>query len=213
MFTLFLCRGGEEVTYLQRHGIPVHSVPGLTAAAGICAELSIPMTHRGVATSVRFLTGHAREGGEGQLDDTIAACADPNTTLVVYMGLSTLPSLVQQLQQHGFDLDTPAVAVERGTTEDQRVVFASLRELHAEVTGEKLRSPTLIIIGQVVALSPGWVQQQGEVAGLQGSSSSRGALWEPDCARLQLPSAVEAVLGNEQGVKVGQVEHAGLQRA
>lgn len=206
-------RGGEEVTYLQQHGIKVQCVPGLTAAAGICAELSIPMTHRGVATSVRFLTGHSREGGEGQLDDTIAACADPNTTLVVYMGLSTLPSLVDQLAHHGFDLDTPAVAVERGTTEDQRVVFARLRELHGDVTTERLKSPTLIIIGQVVALSPGWEQQQhhhhsqgqwplpaaaAAAEAVSPGGTRRGKVWYPDCARLQLPSAVEAVLGQEQ---------------
>jgi hypothetical protein len=130
------------------------------------------------------------------------------------MGLSTLPTLVQQLQQHGFDLDTPAVAVERGTTADQRVLFASLRELHGAVQGVKLKSPTLIIIGQVVALSPGWAQQQEEGKSLQGSSSRGGALWEPECARLQLPSAVEAVLGTGQVGKVAvQVEHAELQKA
>lgn len=70
---------------------------GITAGAGICAELGIPMTHRGVATSVRFLTGHSRAAGEVQLDESITAAADPHTTLIVYMGLKMLPQLTQQL--------------------------------------------------------------------------------------------------------------------
>ena len=71
---------------------------GITAGAGICAELGIPMTHRGVATSVRFLTGHARASGEADLDEAVAAAADPHTTLIVYMGLKMLPTLTAQLR-------------------------------------------------------------------------------------------------------------------
>ena len=69
----------------------------MTAGAGICAELGIPMTHRGVATSVRFLTGHSRAAGQVQLDESICAAGDPHTTLIVYMGLKMLPQLTQQL--------------------------------------------------------------------------------------------------------------------
>ena len=98
------------------------SCAGITAASGICAELGIPLTHRGLATSVRYLTGHAQEGGEAQLDSTMAACADPDTTLVVYMGLATLPALTQNLTAAGLPPGTPAVAVERGTTPQQRAV-------------------------------------------------------------------------------------------
>lgn len=94
---------------------------GITAASGIAAELGIPLTHRGVATSVRFLTGHSRKGGTDPLFVAENA-ADPDTTLVVYMGLGTLPSLAQKLMDHGLPCDTPAVAVERGTTPLQRTV-------------------------------------------------------------------------------------------
>lgn len=94
---------------------------GITAASGIAAELGIPLTHRGVATSVRFLTGHSRKGGTDPLFVAENA-ADPDTTLVVYMGLGTLPSLAQKLMDHGLPCDTPAVAVERGTTPLQRNV-------------------------------------------------------------------------------------------
>jgi siroheme synthase len=105
---------------------------------------------------VRFLTGHSREGGESELDDTLAACADPHTTLVVYMGLGTLPALARQLAASGLAADTPAVAVERGTTPEQRAVYATLGELQEQVAAAALTSPTLIVIGQVVSLAPGW---------------------------------------------------------
>lgn len=193
--------------YLQQQGIPVQCVPGITAAAGICAELGIPMTHRGVATSVRFLTGHAREGGQAMVDDTIIAAADPNTTLVVYMGLGTLPVLVQQLQDNGMPADVPAVAVERGTTADQRVVFRTLSELHESIQAAKLKSPTLLIIGQVVALAPGWEEwQEAAAAGGVGAAAAaaRRAGMVHDCARLQLPDAVSVVL-KQQAADVGEL--------
>ncbi|VAH77749.1 unnamed protein product [Triticum turgidum subsp. durum] len=150
-------RGGEEMDFLQQQGIKVEVIPGITSASGIAAELGIPLTHRGVATSVRFLTGHSRNGGTDPLHVAENA-ADPDTTLVVYMGLSTLPSLAPKLMKHGLPPDTPAVAVERGTTPQQRMVFAMLKDLVNEVHSADLVSPTLIIIGKVVALSPLWVE-------------------------------------------------------
>ena len=81
-------RGGEEQVYLRTRGISTITVPGITAASGIAAELGIPLTHRGLATSVRYLTGHACVGNDGMLADaTLAAAHDAHTTLVVYMGL------------------------------------------------------------------------------------------------------------------------------
>ncbi|XP_062215999.1 S-adenosyl-L-methionine-dependent uroporphyrinogen III methyltransferase, chloroplastic [Phragmites australis] len=150
-------RGGEEMDFLQQQGIRVEVIPGITSASGIAAELGIPLTHRGIATSVRFLTGHSRNGGTDPLY-VAGNAADPDTTLVVYMGLSTLPSLAPKLMKHGLPPDTPAVAVERGTTPQQRMVFALLKDLVDEVKSADLVSPTLIIIGKVVALSPFWVE-------------------------------------------------------
>ncbi|KAJ1284435.1 hypothetical protein BS78_03G203900 [Paspalum vaginatum] len=150
-------RGGEEMDFLQQQGIRVEVIPGITSASGIAAELGIPLTHRGVATSVRFLTGHSRKGGTDPLY-VAGNAADPDTTLVVYMGLSTLPSLAPKLMKHGLPPDTPAVAVERGTTPQQRLVFSSLKDLVDEVKSADLVSPTLLIIGKVVALSPFWVE-------------------------------------------------------
>ncbi|CAA2978071.1 siroheme synthase-like [Olea europaea subsp. europaea] len=140
-------------------------VLGITAASGIAAELGIPLTHRGVANSVRFLTGHSKNGGTDPLFVAENA-ADPDSTLVVYMGLSTLPSLASKLMHHGLPQDTPAVAVERGTTPQQRMVFAALKDLAYEITLNQLVSPTLIIIGKVVALSPLWPHVKKETSAL-----------------------------------------------
>lgn len=162
---LIFGRGGEEMDFLQQKGIHVKVVPGITAASGIAAELGIPLTHRGIATSVRYLTGHSRNGGTDPLY-VAANAADPDCTLVVYMGLSTLPSLAQKLVQHGLPTDTPTVAVEKGTTAQQRMVFAKLEDLADRIKYTGLVSPTLIIIGRVVALSPLWMQSSAEPAGL-----------------------------------------------
>ncbi|KAL9175642.1 hypothetical protein ABFS82_02G124300 [Erythranthe guttata] len=148
-------RGGEEMDFLQQQGIEVKVIPGITAASGIAAELGIPLTHRGVANSVKFLTGHSRKGGKDPLFVAENA-ADPDSTLVVYMGLSTLPSLASKLMFHGLPEDTPTAAIERGTTPQQRIVFAELKDLADEIASQELVSPTLIVIGKVVALSPLW---------------------------------------------------------
>ncbi|GAB2289071.1 S-adenosyl-L-methionine-dependent uroporphyrinogen III methyltransferase, chloroplastic [Dionaea muscipula] len=154
-------RGGEEMDFLQQQGIEVKVIPGITAASGIAAELRIPLTHRGVSNSIRFLTGHSSKGGTDPLYVAENA-ADPDSTLVIYMGLSTLPSLAQKLIHHGLEPDTPAVAVERGTTPQQCVVFAELKDLGNRTTSAGLTSPTLVIIGKVVALSPLWSRSSEE---------------------------------------------------
>lgn len=148
-------RGGEEVEFLQRQGISVTVVPGITAASGIAAQLGIPLTHRGVANSLRFLTGHARKGGTDPMY-VAGQAADPDSTLVVYMGLATLPALAEKLITNGLPPDTPSVAVERGTTAQQRTVFSDFIDLPNKVEAARLISPTLILIGQVVSLSPFW---------------------------------------------------------
>lgn len=149
-------RGGEEMEYLMERGVRVRCIPGITAASGISAELGIPLTHRGFATSVRFLTGHAREGGEQDIDDVLSTSVDEHTTIVIYMGLSTLSDTSRQLIYKGLDPKTPCAAIERGTTPDQRVVWATLDFLAQEVDRAQLKSPTLIVIGKVVSVAPGW---------------------------------------------------------
>ncbi|XVF56822.1 hypothetical protein PTKIN_Ptkin06aG0151200 [Pterospermum kingtungense] len=121
---LSFAKAGATVVRLKGRdplqGIRVDVIPGITAASGIATELSIPLTHRGVSNSVRFLTGHLRKGGTDPLFVAENA-AHLDSTLVVYMGLSTLPSLALKLIHHGLQPDTPATAVERGTTPQQRM--------------------------------------------------------------------------------------------
>jgi len=147
-------RGGEEMEYLEAHGVTVSVVPGITAASGIAATLGVPLTHRDHADAVRFVTGHARSECTDAVEERYSwqALADPRCTLVIYMGLSTLPDLTAGLVGAGLSADTPAVAVQDGTTPSQRVVAAPLGALHDEVSAAGLRSPTLVLIGQVVSL-------------------------------------------------------------
>lgn len=172
-------RGGEEIDFLRARGVSAFCIPGITAATGIAAELGIPLTHRAVANSVQYLTGHSKSGGEAQLSLTAQNAVDSWTTLVVYMGLQTLPLLVSQLRQCGLAGDTPSVAVERGTTTGQRVVFGELEALSELTTRAGLQSPTLVIVGAAVAMSSSW--QLWNVTG-------RGLFYEQlDCPRTLLP--------------------------
>ena len=150
-------------------------VPGITAAAGICAELGIPLTHRGVATGVRYMTGHTRDGAEQELSDSLAECRDPKTTLVFYMGLQTLPELRSRLMAAGVDPELPAVAIERGTTPEQREVWAPLNRFVEGVQEQGLQSPTLIIMGQVVALGKGWEQHSAVPVDLPCTKERHGS--------------------------------------
>lgn len=154
-------RGGEEVDFLERRGVEVHAVPGITAAAGIAAALGVPLTKRGVASSVRFVTGHAQEGGA----EVKVGAVDADTTLVVYMGLGRLAEVVSGLEEGGLSMRTPSVAVERGTTPEERVVVAEVGELETRVREAGLQSPTLIIVGEVVRLGRCWRECEEAAAG------------------------------------------------
>lgn len=164
-------RGGEELQYLHDVcGVNAAVVPGVTAASGIAAGLGIPLTHRGVADSVRFLTGHL--GAEADME--LGGIAD-RTTLVVYMALQELPRVLGALCARGLRSDVAAVAVERGTTPQQRVVWGSAGGLDAGVREHGLQSPTLVIIGDVVRLAHGWrawMQEQQSCS--EGTVPTRG---------------------------------------
>ena len=141
-------RGSEEADYLVRHGIEFEYVPGITAAAACSGYAGIPLTHRGVASSVRLITGHCRADHPLQLN--WQSLADPDTTLVFYMGLANLQQLQNELIRAGLPGSTPAAAVENGTTPQQRRCLSSLVNISADVTDMGIASPALIIIGRVV---------------------------------------------------------------
>lgn len=142
-------RGAEEIELLAEHGIPFQVVPGITAAAGCAAYAGIPLTHRDYSQSVRFITGHVKNG---VLDFRWKEFVEDSQTLVFYMGLTGLPKICEQLIAHGKSKDTPAALVERGTQPTQRVHVGTLENLTDIVQGEQVHAPTLLIIGGVVSL-------------------------------------------------------------
>ena len=144
-------RGSEEAVYLARNGIPFEVVPGITASIGCTAAVGIPLTHRGIARSVRLVTGH-REYGEG-LDLDWKCLADPHTTLVVYMGLSNASHIATELMAGGLPGSTPAAAIHRGTTPGQRSAVTTLDDLADCLEREGFAPPTLLVIGNVVDLA------------------------------------------------------------
>ena len=144
-------RGGEEALALARNDIPFEVVPGITAAQACAAYAGIPLTHRGLARSVQFVTGHCKDNEALVLDQ--AALSDAEQTLVVYMGLANLPQIVRDLVEAGRPEDTPAAIVERGTTSRQRNIVTTIGELQQAVERHAVVSPAMLIIGPVVSLA------------------------------------------------------------
>lgn len=142
-------RGGEEAEFLLQHGIAFEVVPGVSAAAACSAMAGIPLTHRGLAHSVRYITGH-RQKETDPLELDWQGLADPHTTLVVYMGLVNIGLIVEKLIAHGLPADTTTAAIQNGTTPQQRVCFSTLSALPDRLQIEQFTAPTLIIIGKVV---------------------------------------------------------------
>jgi uroporphyrin-III C-methyltransferase / precorrin-2 dehydrogenase / sirohydrochlorin ferrochelatase len=142
-------RGGEEIDRLTEAGIPFQVVPGITAASGCSAYAGIPLTHRDFSQSVRFVTGHLKND---QPDLDWQALAAEQQTLVIYMGLLTLPLICEQLLRHGMSTDMPVAVVEQGTLPQQRVVKGTLTTIADKVAAADVRAPAIIIIGQVVRL-------------------------------------------------------------
>jgi len=154
-------RGGEEMLMLKSAGIHVDIIPGITAGAGCSSYAGIPLTHRGLSQGCTFVTAHA----EKTLDIKWQALANLNHTLVFYMGLSKAQLIETELQQAGLASNTPVALIENGCCPDQRVITGTLTELNALVVEQQVKSPALIIVGEVVSLSEQlqWVETNTSV--------------------------------------------------
>lgn len=141
-------RGGEEALALHEAGIPFEVVPGVSSAMAVPAYAGIPVTHRGVSAQVTFVTGHPGT----QQADIEWGTLPRNGTLVILMGLRRWSHIARQLQAAGWNPDTPAAAIQQGTTASQRTAFATLATLARTIPD--FETPTLIVLGEAVGLGP-----------------------------------------------------------
>ncbi len=143
-------RGSEEAAFLMEHGIAVEYAPGITAAQGASCSTGVPLTHRGLATSVQYVTGHRQ--ADKVLDLDWKRLADPGSTLVVYMGVANIGQIAMGLMTENLPGSTPVLAVGKATTSQETRLVSRLDRIAADVREAGLAAPTLFIIGKVVSL-------------------------------------------------------------
>ena len=147
---LIFGRADEEIAACRGAGIEVDVVPGITTAQGAASRLLVSLTRRAMVRRVQYITGHGRDG-KLPADTDWASVADPAVTTVVYMPVKTLPELVAHAVAAGLDPQTPAVAIERTTCPDERIVTATISELPARLAAEPPTGPVVVVIGRVLA--------------------------------------------------------------
>jgi uroporphyrin-III C-methyltransferase/precorrin-2 dehydrogenase/sirohydrochlorin ferrochelatase len=143
-------RGGEELEALRAQGIDYEVVPGITAALACAAYAGVPLTHREHAQSVRLLTAHTQDGSAAP---DWRALAQERQTLALYMGVAALPELRDRLLEYGRAADTPFALIENGSRREQRVIVGRLDQLPEASEQQRVRSPALLILGEVAALA------------------------------------------------------------
>ncbi len=139
-------RGGEELAIMMEAGIEVCVANGISAGIAAPACLGIPLSHRDYAHSVTFITGH--NAGSEHLD--WAGLAKVGGTLVVYMGIKNVETIVENLLEHGLCGETLAAVIERATLPDERTIVTTLKNLPTTVRKEEIESPAILVIGRVV---------------------------------------------------------------
>ncbi|WP_137863863.1 MULTISPECIES: uroporphyrinogen-III C-methyltransferase [unclassified Sphingomonas] len=142
-------RGGEEVEAVRAAGLPVEVIPGISAALGAAAEVNLPLTHRDWSSAVSFVAGQCK----GLSEQNWSGLAGKGRTLVIYMGVATCPDISEKLMNDGVSPDMPVAVLERGTLEGSRALRTILADLGPMVAREQVRSPAIIIVGEVVMLA------------------------------------------------------------
>ena len=155
-------RGGEELDSLRAAGVPVQVVPGVTAACAAAASLQIPLTHRDVARSLHFVTGHGSDGTVPSHD--WRGLAASGGTIAAYMASRTLPAAARGLMDAGLPGSTPAVAVENASRPDERRVLGTVATLPGLLAAQQMDGPTLVVIGAVVALGAALTEREQRAA-------------------------------------------------
>ncbi len=152
-------RGGEEIETLAAEGVNFQVVPGITAAIGMSSYAGIPLTHRDYSQAVTFVTGHLKDN---TMNLNWPALAQPNQTVVFYMGLKGLSVICEQLIKHGRSPDTPMALVQQATTPRQKEFIGTLGTMTRVIENEEIKPPTLIVVGEVVQLHKqfSWFQPQ-----------------------------------------------------
>ncbi len=141
-------RGGEEVAACRAAGVPVTVISGVTSAIAVPAAAGVPVTHREVSRMFTVVSGHAPLD-----DDTIAHLAGLGGTLVVLMGVNTLPHLAAALLRHGAPAGLPVALVERGLTAQQRTTLSTLGAATRDAARAGVRSPAVLVFGEVVRVA------------------------------------------------------------
>ncbi len=142
-------RGGEEVEAVRAAGLPVEVIPGVSAALGCAAEAMLPLTHRDHSSAVSFVAGQCK----GLTDQDWSGLAGKGRTLVIYMGVATCPDIADKLMADGVAPDMPVAILEKGTLDGSRALKTLLADLGPMVEREKVQSPAIIVVGEVVELS------------------------------------------------------------
>ncbi|MCH8060838.1 MAG: uroporphyrinogen-III C-methyltransferase [Proteobacteria bacterium] len=147
-------RGGEEVQALADAGLPFQVVPGISAALGCAAYAGIPLTHRGLSSSVTFATAKL----DGDQAPDWSTLAQPGQTLVLYMSVGSVAETAEQLIEHGIAAKTPVAIVENGTTDQQRVLRGTLATIANDAVEAHIRAPAVIIVGATAGMGEelGW---------------------------------------------------------
>lgn len=144
-------RGGEECEALVEAGIPFEIVPGITAGVGATSYAGIPLTHRGVTTSVAFVTGHEKKGKQSSEIDWEGLSLGSGT-VVFYMGVTNLPHIAQSLMAHGRAPETPVALIRWGTRPEQEVLVGTLADIAEKARKAEFRAPAITVVGEVVSL-------------------------------------------------------------
>lgn len=147
---LIFGRGSEEAEYLRARGIAVEYCPGITAAQGMAASTGVPLTHRGLSTGVRYVTGHRARNAPLDLDWKSLASED--TTLVVYMGAANIAEIALNLMREGLPGALPVLAVSEATTPRETRLVSRLDRIGLDMAADPLPAPVLFVIGHVVSL-------------------------------------------------------------